>query len=91
MTGGGQGVEEQVEVHEPTVGPPGPPQLDDGVVAGRRWELEAPSEVVSSPDVVAGQHVIAAKPSKERVLGAPAPDAGEVEQDCERTFVRLVP
>ena len=91
MAGGGQGVEQQVEVHKPPVGPPSPCQLGHFIVTSRRGKAESPPEVVASPDVVSRKHVMATKSPQERVFGAPAPHACEFEQDSEGTVVGLVP
>jgi len=91
MASASEGVEQEMEVHEPTEGPPGACQLGHGVITGGGGEPEAATEVVTGPDVVAGQHVIAAKASEQCVLSAPASDTREVEQDLKRHVVGLVP
>ena len=39
------------------------------------------AQVVAGTDIVAGQHVIAGQAAQQDVLGAPAADAGQAEED----------
>lgn len=60
MAIGGEGVEQEVEVHKAPVGPPCLCQFSHGIVARCGDKAEAAPEVVAGTDVVARENVIAA-------------------------------
>ena len=83
----GEGVEQEVEVHEAPVRPPYLCQLGHGVVVRCGGKAEAAPEVVAGTDVVARENVIAAQPPQQRVLGAPAADSGKAGQGRQGAVV----
>ena len=70
-----------MEIHQPAIGPPAAGEPGHLVVPSSFGKAEAAAQVVAGADVVAWQHLVAGEAAQQDVLGAPAADAGQGEQD----------